>query len=231
MGTDYILAENTYRLGLYHITAGPWCEAFLRNQFGAPADHYPYPIDADVYQMHPRIKPGKNIVFFAKPEMPRRCYELGVKALEVFHRLQPHVEIILFGSRQMPSTPFRRSVRGVMPTIHDLANLYSNADLGLAFSLTNPSLVPYEMMACGLPVVDLDRPGNEINYQGRRDIAFLADPQPAVMAQQIANLLASPSELKERSQKGLEFVRTFPSEEQMVRRVEELMLQKLATQA
>ena len=26
MGSDYLLAENTYRKGLYHITTGAWCE-------------------------------------------------------------------------------------------------------------------------------------------------------------------------------------------------------------
>src|SRR5205814_5591965 len=30
MGSEYILAENTYRKGLYHITTGQWCECILR---------------------------------------------------------------------------------------------------------------------------------------------------------------------------------------------------------
>lgn len=33
MGTEYVLAENTYRLGLYHVTSGPWCEVMLRRDF------------------------------------------------------------------------------------------------------------------------------------------------------------------------------------------------------
>jgi len=73
-----------------------------------------------------------------------------------------------------------------MPTINDLAQAYADADLGIAFSTTNPSLVPYEIMACGTPVVDLDRAANEVNYGGKRDIAFLADPEPKIMAKQVA---------------------------------------------
>jgi glycosyltransferase involved in cell wall biosynthesis len=111
--------------------------------------------------------------------------------------------------------------------LQDLAEIYVNSDLGIVFSTTNPSLVPYEMMACGLPVVDLKRPGNEINYGAREDIAFLADPSPSVMAQQIQKLLEDREQLTQRSVNGLEFVQTLPSEEQMARRVEELILRRM----
>lgn len=254
MGTEYILAENTYRLGLYAITSGRWCEEFLKTQFGCEADHFLFPVDRSIYHPRPRSKRGANIVFFAKPEMPRRCFELGVMALEEFHRLRPEVELVLFGSSHLeskplplpapvrslirrvgsPNTPniaplpFPATVRSLLPGIDDLAKMYADADLGLVFSTTNPSLVPYEMMACGLPIVDLDRPGNETNYGGRKDIALLANPDPAAMAKRISDLLSDPEELSARSQRGLEFVQTFPSEEEMARRVEELILARMS---
>jgi glycosyltransferase involved in cell wall biosynthesis/SAM-dependent methyltransferase len=229
MGTEYLLAENTYRLGLYHITSGPWCEHILKTQFNAEADHFVFPIDTDTYHPRSRTKPEKNILFFAKPEMPRRCFDLGTLALEHFHRMRPEVEIILFGSPNADDAPLRfpAVVRSLVPTITDLAEMYANADLGIVFSTTNPSLVPYEMMACGLPVVDLGRPGNEINYGGRKDIAFLADPAPERLARQIAELLNNPGEREMRSRNGLDFVKTFPSEEQMARRVESLILARV----
>lgn len=93
--------------------------------------------------------------------------------LSEFHRLMPDVEIIFYGARNIDERQldFPITLKGLMPTIHDLAQAYSDADLGVVFSTTNPSLVPYEMMACGTPVVDLDRAGNEVNYDGRHDIA------------------------------------------------------------
>jgi glycosyltransferase involved in cell wall biosynthesis len=99
------------------------------------------------------------------------------------------------------------------------------------FSTTNPSLVPYEMMACGLPVVDLNRPGNEVNYDGRYDIALLADPDPATMARQMAELLDNPSELELRRRNGLEYAASFPTEEEMGARVEQLILARLDLRA
>jgi glycosyltransferase involved in cell wall biosynthesis len=230
MGTEYILAENTYRQGLYCITSGPWCEVLLKREFGVEADHFEFPIDRDVYFPRQRTRHRPNVLYFAKPEMPRRCYELGVMMLREFHRMAPEVEIIMYGSRDVDlgSLGFPATLQGVLPTINDLAQAYANADVGIAFSTTNPSLVPYEMMACGTPVLDLGRPGNEVNYGGRFDAALLADPEPVRMARALRDLLRNPVECAARSKAGIELVSRMPTEEQMARRVEELILRRLA---
>jgi len=229
MGSEYVLAENTYRLGLYHITSGPWCETILRRDFHADADHFQFPVDRSIYYPRERRKENKNLIFFAKPEMSRRCFELGVFALREFHRIRPDVEIILFGSRHASkySYDFPVTIRDVLPTLEDLAQMYSNGDVGLVFSTTNPSLIPYEMMACGLPVVDLNRGDNAVNYGGRRDIALLANPLPVRMAEQIAALIGNADELANRRDRGLVFVDGFPSEEEMARRIESLIFSRL----
>ncbi len=229
MGTEYILAENTYRKGLYGISSGPWCAHVLRKDFNAEVDFFEFPIDRSVYFPRERQKSEKNIIFFAKPDMPRRCYELGVAMLSEFHRLMPDVEIIFYGARNIDERQldFPITLKGLMPTIHDLAQAYSDADLGVVFSTTNPSLVPYEMMACGTPVVDLDRAGNEVNYDGRNDIALLADPEPKIMARQMASLLKNRDELSSRAQRGLELTSRMPDELGMAKRVEELVLNRL----
>ncbi len=230
MGTEYILAENTYRRGLYCITSGPWCERILKRDFGAEADSFQFPVDRSVYYPRTKTKTNRNVVFFAKPEMPRRCFELGAMMLRHFHALAPDVEIVMFGSSHVDVDllGFPATIRSLVPTLDGLAQIYSDADIGIAFSTTNPSLVPYEIMACGTPVVDLGRPGNEANYADRFDLALLADPDPAQMAEQIFQLLHAPEDLEARSKAGLEFVGTFPDEEQMARRVEDLILTRLS---
>ncbi|MEI6320864.1 MAG: glycosyltransferase [Pseudomonadota bacterium] len=232
MGSEYVLAENTYRHGLYCVTSGPWCEVYLKTHYGAEADHFKFPIDRSVYRPRTRTKSNPNIVFFAKPEMPRRCFELGALALRDVNAQRPDVEILMFGSPQVrqQALDYPVTVLKILPTIDDLAQMYSSADIGVVFSTTNPSLVPYEMMACGLPVVDLGRPGNEVNYDGRTDIALLADPKPTVMARQILALLDDVSDRERRSNAGIDFTDKFPSEEQMVQRVEHLIISRLAKQ-
>jgi glycosyltransferase involved in cell wall biosynthesis len=235
MGSEYILAENTYRQGLYAITSGPWCEYLLKRDYKMEADSFRFPVDGTIYRREAANgkKPGKRVIFFAKPEMPRRCFLIGTMALREFHRLRPDYEILFFGSGSAKQHPqeYPVSYLDIVPTLQDLAQLYSTSALGLVFSTTNPSLVPYEMMACGLPVVDLNRPGNEVNYDGRYDIALLADPDPATMARQMAELLDNPSELELRRRNGLEYAASFPTEEEMGARVEQLILARLDLRA
>ncbi|MBS7804509.1 glycosyltransferase [Rhizobiales bacterium TNE-4] len=226
MGSDYILAENTYRQGLYCITSGQWCEQKLRAEFGLRADHFKFPIDKSVYYPELQRSRSKKVLFFAKPEMPRRCFELGAQMLRYLNRIRPDLELVLFGSSVLNEkmVDFPCTILSVVPTINELAGLYRESVIGVVFSTTNPSLVPYEMMACGLPVVDLARPGNEYNYDGRFDVAFLADPDPVKMATQINSLLSNENEINLRSMNGREFILTFPSEEEMAKRIEFLIL-------
>lgn len=231
MGSEYILAENTYRKGLYAITSGPWCAHILERDYGMAADSFRFPVDRDIYHADagggaPR---ANRLLFFAKPEMARRCFLIGTMALREFHRIRPDVEILFFGSGSAKQHPqdYPVTYLDIVPTIADLARLYATSSLGLVFSTTNPSLVPYEMMACGLPVVDLNRPGNQVNYDNRYDIALLADADPLRMARDMANLLDDQAALTQRSANGISFAATFPSEEEMARRVESLIVERL----
>jgi glycosyltransferase involved in cell wall biosynthesis len=230
MGSEYVLAEATYRKGLYAITSGIWCEKVLRNNFAMEADHFQFPIDRSIYFDSGPAPRSNRIIFFAKPGVTRRCFELGVDALGRFHRLRPDVEIAFFGADDAAhrKMDFPVTQLGMLPTIGDLAGLYRSSRAGIVFSTTNPSLVPYEMMACGLPIFDLGRPGNEQNYGDRFDVARLVNPDPSIMAVEIAALLENEPELRERSRKGLEFVRSFPTEEEVGRRVEALILQRVS---
>lgn len=235
MGSEYILAENTYRQGLYAICSGPWCEHLLKRDYGMEADSFRFPVDGSIYHKAAGgdTQRAKRILFFAKPEMARRCFLIGTMALREFHRLRPDYEILFFGSGSARShqQDYPVSYLDIVPTLQDLAKLYATSAAGLVFSTTNPSLVPYEMMACGLPVIDLGRPGNEVNYDGRSDIALLADPDPAAMARAIAELLADPASLEARRKQGLDFASTFPSEEEMAARVEALIMARMKRRA
>lgn len=231
MGSEYILAENTYRKNLYAITSGPWCAHMLKRDYAMEADSFRFPVDREVY--NPAAGNGaaraKRILFFAKPEMARRCFLIGTMALREFHRLKPDYEILFFGSASAKQQPqdYQVTYLDIVPTLNDLARLYATSAAGLVFSTTNPSLVPYEMMACGLPVIDLNRPGNEVNYDNRYDMALLADADPVRMAQDMAAMLDDPDALAVRSANGMEFAASFPSEEEMARRVEKLIVERL----
>lgn len=233
MGTGYILAENTYKFGFSCICSGPWCKDFLINKYHAEADYFQFPVDYDIYNnSKPRTKKNKNIIFFAKPEMPRRCYDIGIQALKHFNELCPEVEIITFGSNKIDerTIPFKVTHLGLLPTINDLADLYRNADFGLVFSTTNPSLVPYEMMSCGCPVGDLDVELALSKYGNSQDNVFLLNPLPEKMGEELAEIFKHPKEIKKRAESGKMFVKNeFPTELEMAKIVERIIKDKVSS--
>jgi predicted HAD superfamily hydrolase len=233
IGSEYILAENSYKLGFTHICSGQWCENFLKKKYGARAYSFQFPIDRTIYNTDkPRTKLNKHIVFFAKPEMPRRCYRIGLAALERLHQLVPDIEITLFGSPHVNKLDFSFNVNyvAIVPTLEDLADLYRNADLGLVFSTTNPSLVPYEMMSCGCPVADMDWGEDALDkYGGDSNNVFLLNPIPEIMGEQLAELLANPEKMYCHSKSGQFFAtRSFMTEQEVAKVVEGIIKKDLS---
>lgn len=231
VNSKYILAENTYRLGFSHICSGRWCKDFLQTKYHAEAEYFQFPVDKSIYNMlKPREQKRKNVLFFAKPEMDRRCYEIGIMALEELHKLEPEIEIILYGSSHVNvnQLKFPATCKGLLPTLEDLADLYRNADLGIVFSTTNPSLVPYEMLSCGCPVVDFDIDGAAEKYGGDAGRVFLCGPEPIKMAKQIANIMKNENLRKQCAENGRTWVeKEFPSETEMAHLVEKMIQNKV----
>jgi glycosyltransferase involved in cell wall biosynthesis len=126
-------------------------------------------------------------------------------ALAELRRRRPDVRIVLFGDPTPPFTPFDYEHAGVVG--HEgLARLFSEARAGLCLSMTNYSLMPQEMLACGLPCVDLDRPSVRSVF-GDDGPVTLAPFDPYAIADALERLLEDDSEWERRSQLGLAFVR------------------------
>ena len=227
MGTDYVRACETYRFGFYPITSGPWPLRMLEKEWGiTEGAFFRFPIDRNIYYPRSGDRIGrKRIVYFARPDMPRRCYPLGVSALQLVKQERPDVEIAFYGDKpeKFQHVPFDFTNIGMTPQISDLGDLYRSADVGVCFSTTNPSLVPFEMMACGLPVVDLDVNGNEVSYGGR-DNCMLAAASPRDIADKIFEVLDNPAKAVDLSRRGIEYAESFPTEVEMVRLIEHYMM-------
>lgn len=229
MGDDYLRAEATYKMGFFHITSGPWCTKVLRERYGAQADYFDFPLDSSIYYPRPR-QDGESprVLFFARPEMPRRCYNLGIEALSLLHLRLPYVRITLFGSDEVNqrALPFPCENLKNLDDLNRLAALYSSADAALVLSTTNTSLVPFEVLSCGCPVVDLDLEVNQVNYRGS-DSVYLLPPDPEAIADGLCRLLED-DEFRERyRQAGFHLVANLPNEEQAARRVEQLIFRGL----
>jgi glycosyltransferase involved in cell wall biosynthesis len=87
-----------------------------------------------------------------------------------------------------------------------LSWLYSEATAGLCISLTNFSLMPKEMMACGLPCVELAGASAESIF-GQGGPLELAELDPSAMADHLERLLTDRDLWQRRSRAGLEYVK------------------------
>jgi glycosyltransferase involved in cell wall biosynthesis len=147
-------ATWTYSQGLHCICASPWLAETVEALYGAGASSFDLGVDHEHYVPLPTHRRDDLVLFYARAVTPRRATTLGVLALEELHRRRPEIEIALFGEGRRLATPFPHRHLGVLPP-DKLAHAYASSTVGLVLSLTNPSLVPTEMLACGLPVVDV----------------------------------------------------------------------------
>jgi O-antigen biosynthesis protein len=152
VGSESGLAENTYRFGFHAITVGPWLAEKLSDEFGMTCDHVEFGCDTRRYRLKNHGS-RSGVVFYARPSTPRRAFELGVLALQLFSTRHPEIKIHLFGE-ELHKLPFPFTSHGVLSP-DDLNELYNQCAAGLTISMTNISLIPLELLAAGcIPVVN-----------------------------------------------------------------------------
>lgn len=189
VGSESVLAENTYRFGLYGITAGGWLSTKLRQEFGMSCDHFEFGSDFGRYTY---VNSGhrSKVFFYARPVTTRRGYELGVLALDRFHRAKPEYEINMAGWPVKGwQLPFPFVDHGVLP-LDKLNGLYNDCAAALMLSLTNFSLLPLELLAAGcIPVIN-DGPNNRL-VSDNPHLVFTR-PTPRALADALCQVVDQP---------------------------------------
>jgi glycosyltransferase involved in cell wall biosynthesis len=214
-GAEHLLAEETYKFDLACICASPWLKQLMEERYGRWAKSFNLAYDEKVYQIQrsrsgPAISKANScrIAVYARDHTARRCVTLVLMALELLGRNRHDFEVYFFGQDTLPfsETNFSCVNMGVL-NAEELAVLYNDCDIGICFSGTNYSLVPQEMMACGLPVL-------ELNSQSTRDIfpegvVTLVGPDPAQMCDEISRFIDNDFARAEQSKKAALWVSQF----------------------
>lgn len=195
-GAERLLAGQTYHFGLSCICASPWLEALMRDRYGLWARSFHLAYDPEIYAPRsdeaPRDDGPLRIAVYARDHTARRCVALSLLALELLAMDRDDFEVHFFGQAELSfmEAPYAAMNHGVL-TAPQLAALYRRCDVGICFSGTNYSLVPQEMMASGLPVVELD--GESTRAIFPKGVVTLAGPDPRDIAAKLAKLLDTPT--------------------------------------
>lgn len=177
MGDAYLMAENSYRCGLIPITVGNWLRHTLAEEFGASAFSLDFGANQQIYRPLPQER-EKAVCFIYQPDKPRRCARLGLEALGIVKHLMPDAKIYLYGSHPSESSHiwFEHTHMGLL-SLEECNQVYNRSMVGLCLSSSNPSRVPFEMMAAGLPVVELWRNNTLFDFPSGAMILSLQTPE------------------------------------------------------
>ncbi|WP_455148200.1 rhamnosyltransferase WsaF family glycosyltransferase [Stomatobaculum longum] len=203
MGDGYILACNSYGYGLKPVTIGRWLSHKMQTEYRTPSRYFDFCADRRIYRPLPETKKEHAICFVYQPDKPRRCSVLGIEALGIVKFLRPDVKIYLYGSNIKGNVWFEHENLGIIP-LEKCNALYNKCEVGLCISSSNPSRIPFEMMAAGLPVVDLYMENNF--YDMPNEGVRLAHTTPESIAQALIEILDHKETAAEMSEAGKRYM-------------------------
>ncbi len=226
MGDYYIQAENSYKQGLAPLTIGRWLSHLLQHRCGSSVNFFEFTADRTIYFPLESVIKEQALCFVYQPEKPRRCPLIGRDTLAIVKHHCPEVTIYTYGSEETPDFYFDHTHLGIL-SLKECNRLYNRCAVGLCLSSSNPSRVPFEMMAAGLPAVDMY--GDNTIYDMPENGVLLAERNPSSLAGAIIKILRSPDLQKEMRQSGLDFMQERHADlefEQCASRIESILAGK-----
>lgn len=230
-GSQSLKAERTYHQNLKTICASTWLHDIMKTKFGRQSVSFDLAFNPDIYYPPKNRYPinglssttsdGQNlradgtkatnrpvvrIAFYARTRTERRAVELAIEGLSLVEQKEYDLCVELFGEDRgrIKLTDNVVAIDHGILSPNELANLYRGCDIGLTFSATNYALVPQEMMACGLPVIEIDNDSTRAIYPP--EALWLAEPSASSIALAIETL-AKNKEIRERIAKnGMDWV-------------------------
>lgn len=223
-GSYYHLAENTYRFGMYGITAGDWLKEKLEKEYGMWTRSFGFSYDKSVYTPHEKKNLTKKIFFYARPYTPRRDFEIGLLALnEVCKRIEGLTVVFAGEDLKNYVIPFKHENHGIV-TVEELAQFYSECDMCLVVSGTNLSLLPLEIM--GSNSVAICSKGENSSWLVNEENAVMVNYDPVEIADTIVYYYNHPEELEKIRTKGMQFAKN-TSWEQEATKIRDALLEIL----
>ncbi len=186
IGDAYVTAENSYAQGLLHITVGNWLSHVIRGHYGGVSEPAGLGVDTAVYKLSPSPERENAICMLFQPEKPRRGNMLALDAIRLLKTRHPDLKVYLYGSAVKIETEFEAEQLGVISDLNELNKLYNRCKAGICISLSNPSRIPFEMMAAGCIPVDVYRYNNLMDYENGTALLAYQDARSIALALEMA---------------------------------------------
>lgn len=158
MGEYYYLSLNTYRMGFHMVSLGKWNKKQIENLTCEKVDYIDFPVETSEYNPENRkisIKDEIKIAIYIKSDERRAPLFLIEEITYLKKRLENVGYIVALNVFGMDVSVKMDGVNNLGRLKRDqLRDLYKKSHFGLVASLTNISLINYEMIMSGLPVID-----------------------------------------------------------------------------
>ena len=212
-GEEYLMCRNTYEQGLHMVSLGEWNRAMIYRELGlSPAcenddtgikiDVVSFPYDSEGYEHRDRdfseYKNKKKITlavylkYYGK-RLPNLIPYMLENTTDKLKDRGVELEVLYFGEAKTFNPKGGRNLGQL--TKDQLKALYERADFGMVASMSNISLVPYEMHASGLPVIEFS--DGSYPYFFGKDTALFTKIGEKDISKQLLKALEEPERLRE----------------------------------
>lgn len=192
------------------VSLGEWNKAqIIRDcgQQGKTIDVVSFPYDSEGYELFPRdynsysdkkkITLAVYLKYYGK-RLPNLIPYMLENTSNILKQQGIELEVLYFGEAKTFSPKGGRNLGQL--SRDELKELYKKADFGMVASMSNISLVPYEMHAAGLPVIEFADGSYPFFFD--TDTAILTRIGEKDIAELLLSAIKNPEKLKEMQEKA-----------------------------
>jgi O-antigen biosynthesis protein len=204
-GELFLMAKKTYEQGLHMVSLGAWNKEMIEKNCHpvSPVDYVEFPYESAEYPHYKRdydsYSKKKEIViavylkYYGK-RLPNITQHMLKQVKEKFLSDGIKLTLLYYGEDKSFRTEGGENLG--MLTKKELLSLYRRADFGMVASMSNVSLVPYEMLATGLPLIEFE--DGTFPYFFPEGSALLTSLDAEDLYVKLKESIKNPSLLKER---------------------------------
>lgn len=214
-GEQFLLAKKTYEQGLHMVSLGSWNKKMIEtncsvvspiNVVEFPYEKKEYPLKNRQYQEYKSKKHFVIAVYlkYYGKRLPCILQYMLIEVVNMFAKEGITLDVQYYGEAKSFKVKGGKNLG--MLNKKELLALYQRADFGIVASMSNVSLVPYEMLATGLPLIEFK--DGTFDYFFPDNCAALIDISPNDMYVKIKECMQNPEIMRIRQENANAYLRT-----------------------